>query len=111
MFSCKNYVFFCEHIIYRTLPGDYLWENSFFNMFYSLKNVIRYNKIIPEGHDKKLATQSWIFDHQADFIKASIFMNVIKNVEIGFSSLYHKRLSKIYSDEKVRSLGIGEEFL
>ena len=80
-------------------------------MFYSLKNVIRYNKIIPDGYDKKLATQSWIFDHQADFIKASIFMNVIKNVEIGFSSLYHKRLSKIYSDEKVRSLGIGEEFL
>ena len=30
-------------------------------------------------------------------------------MEIGFSSLYEKRLSKIYSVEKVHSLGMGEE--
>ena len=35
-------------------------------------------------------------------------MEVIKKVEIGFSSLYQKGLSKIYSLEKVRSLGIRE---
>ena len=32
-----------------------------------------------------------------------------KNMEIGFSSLYQKGLSEIYSVEKVHSLGMGEE--
>ena len=35
-------------------------------------------------------------------------MNVIKKVEIGFSILYQKGLSKISSVEKVSSLGMGE---
>ena len=35
-------------------------------------------------------------------------MEIIKKVEIGFSSIYQKGLSKIYSLEKVRSLGIRE---
>ena len=35
-------------------------------------------------------------------------MDVIKKVEIGLSSLYQKGFSKIYSVEKVRSLGMGE---
>ena len=35
-------------------------------------------------------------------------MNAIKKIEIDFSSLYHKGLSKIYSIEKVRLLGMGE---
>ena len=35
-------------------------------------------------------------------------MEVLKKVDIGFSSLYHKGLSKIYSLEKVHSLGIRE---
>ena len=30
-------------------------------------------------------------------------------MEIGFSSLYQKGLSKIYSVQKVRPLGMGEE--
>ena len=33
--------------------------------------------------------------------------DVIKKVEIVFSSLYQKGLSKIYSVEKVRSVGMG----
>ena len=36
-------------------------------------------------------------------------MDVIKKVEIGFSSLYQKGLSKVYSVETVRPLGMGEE--
>ena len=41
-------------------------------------------------------------------IKPLYFTEVIKKIEIGFSSLYQKELSKIYAIEKVRSLGIGE---
>ena len=42
-------------------------------------------------------------------IKPLYFTEVIKKIEIGFSSLYQKGLSKIYTVEKVRSLGMGEE--
>ena len=52
--------------------------------------------------------QSLIFDHQAYFIKVSIFTDKIKKIESGFSSLYQKGLSKIYSVEKKRLLGVGE---
>ena len=41
-------------------------------------------------------------------IKPLYFTEVIKKIEIGFSSLYQKGLSKIYTIEKVRSLGMGE---
>ena len=41
-------------------------------------------------------------------IKPLYFTEVIKKIEIGFSSLYQKGLSKIYTVEKVRSLGMGE---
>ena len=36
------------------------------------------------------------------------FTDVIKKIEIDFSTLYQKGLSKIYSLEKVRSPGMGE---
>ena len=36
------------------------------------------------------------------------FTDVIKKIEIDFSNLYQKGLSKIYSLEKVRSPGMGE---
>ena len=62
----------------------------------------------PEEHNKKLAMQSLIFNHQAYFIKVSIFTDKIKKIESGFSSLYQKGLSKIYSVEKKRLLGVGE---
>ena len=52
--------------------------------------------------------QSLIFDHQAYFIKASIFTDKIKKIECGFSNLYQKGLSKVYSVEKKRLLGVGE---
>ena len=65
-------------------------------MFYSLKTALCYNKIIPEEQDKKLTMQSWIFDHQACFLEASSFTDIIKELVIGFSSLYQKGLSKIY---------------
>ena len=41
-------------------------------------------------------------------IKPLYFKEVIKKIEIGFSSLYQKGLSKIYTVDKVRSLGMGE---
>ena len=41
-------------------------------------------------------------------IKPLYFTEVIKKIEIGFSSLYQKGLSKIYTVENVRSLGMGE---
>ena len=55
-----------------------------------------------------MATQSTIFDHQAYFIKASIFTEVRKKGRNWFQQLYQKGLSKIYSFEKARSLGIRE---
>ena len=36
-------------------------------------------------------------------------MDVIKKVEIGFTSLYQKGLSKVFSVEKVRSLGMRKK--
>ena len=41
-------------------------------------------------------------------IKPLYFTEVIKKIEIGFSSLYQKGLSKIYTVENVHSLGMGE---
>ena len=35
-----------------------------------------------------MATQGWIFDHQAYLIKASVLTDGVIKEEIGFSSLY-----------------------
>ena len=62
----------------------------------------------PQRNTIKIVDASRIFDQQAYFIKASVFTDVIKKVEIGFSILYQKRLSIVYSVEKVSSPGMGK---
>ena len=47
-------------------------------------------------------------EHLWTAASSSTFMEVMKKVETGFSSLYQIGFSKIYSAEKVRSLGMGE---
>ena len=60
-----------------------------------------------------MAPQSWIFDHQAYFIKAFVFTGAIKRlIEISFKSLSTSGtvtiFKKLYSPEKVCSLGMEE---
>ena len=45
-------------------------DKTVFTMLYLLESVLHYNKKFLEECDKKLAKQSWIFNHQAYFIKA-----------------------------------------
>ena len=88
---------------------EHHWATAFHKtvfLFYSLKTSLCYKKIIPEVHDKKLTTQSWIFDQKTYFIKSFAFTDIIK-LEIGFSSLYPKGLLKILFLEKLRSLERG----
>ena len=69
-FPVKNTYFLWTHYFQNTSG---LWQNSFYDMFYSMKTGLRYNKISSEEGNEKLATQSRIFNHQAYFMKTSIF--------------------------------------
>ena len=101
----------CDHcvIFLDALFTEYLWTtaSAVYVMFYSFKSVLLDNKIIPEKHDKKLATQSWSFHHQAYFIKAFVFADAIIKDSVWFQESISKRTFKnLYSLKKVRSLGM-----
>ena len=92
------YVFFLNALFtkhLRTTASD----KTVFIMFYSLKSVLRYNKIIPGGTRSKIGDAELNFWPSSPFYWSLYILGWISN-------LYQKELSKIYSMEQERLLGI-----
>ena len=72
MFSGKNFVVFLSALFTEHLRATASYKTVFIIRFIHWKVFFVMIKLSPEEHDKKIEDASWIFDHQAYFIKASV---------------------------------------
>ena len=73
-----------------------------------MKSGLCFKKIFLEEDDKNLATQSWIFNHQAYFIKTSIFTDNKRGRDWFQQSISDRTFKNLYRWKSTSTIDGGE---